>query len=132
MGIESGKNLRSLVQQAEGRGIACPMIGAVLYVAFPIGGAGLDEISLEANSVRRSPLKQEFTFDLDKDKKPFLASFGTSPRDHVDAKLIFSFTKAFGALVGYEYGRLRPLYKLGDHNLKIGFTYKVKLVRKRQ
>jgi hypothetical protein len=131
IGVELGKNVKSLLEGAEGRGIVRPLFGANYILFFPIGSPGLDEIRLEANYIRRMPLKREVTFDFDKDDNPFLVSFGRSPRDYADAKLNFNFTEMFGAFIGYEYGELPPLYNLVDHSMKIGFTYKVKFKRLR-
>jgi len=96
-------------------------------VSFPIKISGFQSISLETTYERRMLMKREVSFMQLPDKTLKAVSFGRTPRDWVDTKLIFKFSDLFGAFIGYQYGQQPPLYKLVDHGLKLGLTFRAKL-----
>jgi hypothetical protein len=127
VGAELGKNLKSPVAEADGGGIARLYVGTTLNLRFPLKSMGKDSaLSLEANYERRWPLKREVSFEENDDGTLKAVTFGTNPRDWVDAKFIFKFNKFFGPFVGYQYGEQPPSFKLVDHQFKAGFIISAK------
>ena len=129
-GHELGGNVLSPVDGAEGRPVSRLLVGANLGFVFPVDRPALSDITFESSYIRRWPLEREHAFTQDTNKKPVPLEFGRRPKDYTEVKLTFGFTKYFGAFIGYEYGRLPPTYKLVDHNLKIGFSYRAVVGKK--
>lgn len=129
VGHELGANLKSPVEEADGRFIYRLMTGTTLNLIFPLQAADLEDISFEASYIRRWPLRREVSFEEDDNGDLQPLPIGTSPRDHVNLKLNFNFTKSFGSTISYEYGELPPSFKLVDHKTSIGLTYKIKVDR---
>jgi hypothetical protein len=128
--VEVGKNLNSPVSEAEGRGLARLMFGTTFNLAFKRrGDVPLKRFGIEANYVRRILLKREVYFEEAEDDTLQAVTFGTNPRDWVEAKFYFKFNKFFDGYVGYEYGEKPPSYKLVDHRMKFGLVYKSKIIR---
>jgi hypothetical protein len=122
IGTELGKNLKSPVAEADGGGLGRLLAGASLNLRIPLKDVGKESaLSLAVTYERRWPLKREVTIEEDDDGNLKSVTFGTNPRDWVDAKLIFKFNKFFGPFVGYQYGSQPPAFKLVDHQLKMGF-----------
>ena len=130
VGTEVGRNLFSPVREAQEKPLARVVGGTSMFVLFPIQYKDLDILSLEANYIRRFPLKDEVTFIVDEMKKVKPLQINTRPRDYVEAKLNLKLNKFFGVVFGYEYGELPPSFKLVDHRFKIGLVYKFAIDRK--
>lgn len=130
IGVEVGRNLNSPVPEAEGAGHARLLFGTTFNLAFKRrGDVPLKRFGLEASYVRRILLKREISFEEADDDMLRAVTFGTNPRDWLEAKLYFKFNKFFDSYVGYEYGEQPPSYKLVDHRVKFGLVYKSKIVR---
>jgi hypothetical protein len=124
---ELGKNLKSPVAEADGGTIARVVAGSSLNLRFPFRKFDKDgAFSLAAIYERRWPLKREVSFEENDDGALKAVTFGTNPRDWVDAKFIFTVNKFFGPFIGYQYGSQPPSFKLVDHQMKIGFLISVK------
>ncbi|HEV7894104.1 MAG TPA: hypothetical protein VGP08_26050 [Pyrinomonadaceae bacterium] len=128
VGVELGKNIKSPVEEAENKGIARGLFGSSLNLKYKIKQKALDNVSFEASYTRRLLMLREvyFTKSDEDDEKLRPVFFGRNPRDWIESKLNFNFREDFGAFIGYEYGQQPPSYKLVDHRMKIGLTYKVK------
>lgn len=125
-GTELGKNLKSPVPAADGGTLARVIAGSSLNLRFPFKKFDKDgAFSLTATYERRWPLKREVSFEENDDGTLKAVTFGTNPRDWVDAKFIFKFNKFFGPYIGYQYGSQPPSFKLVDHQVKIGFLISV-------
>jgi hypothetical protein len=131
VGSEIGKNLRSPLKAAEGKGIARLMTGANLTVQVPIKNENaLKQLEFTVSYIRRWPLKREISFDKD-DKGNFtLVTFGKGPKDYLDSKFTVKVNDFFGPYIGYEWGRQPPDYKLVDHKWTFGLLFKSKLKAK--
>lgn len=125
-GFELGKNIRSPLAEAEGKGLARGIGGTSLNLFFPFDEEEKRGISLEAIYERRWLLKREVSFEEADDKTLRAVTFGTNPRDWAEAKLNFKFTKFFGTYIGYEYGEQPPSFKLVDHKMKMGLIFSAK------
>lgn len=126
VGVEVGKNIKSPVPEAEGKGIARGVFGSSLNLRFPLKRKHLDSISLEASYIRRLLMLREIYFEKAEDDSLRPVFFARNPRDWVDSKLSFNLSDSFGFYVGYEYGQEPPSFKLVDHRMKLGLIYKVK------
>ncbi len=127
IGTEIGKNLSSPVPEADGGTLARLVAGSSLNLRFPFRKIDKDgAFSLAVTYERRWPLKREVSFEENDDGTLKAVTFGTNPRDWVDAKFIFKVNKFFGPFVGYQYGSQPPSFKLVDHQMKIGFLISVK------
>lgn len=127
IGTELGKNLTSPVPEADGGTLARLVAGSSLNLRFPFRKIDKDgAFSLAVTYERRWPLKREVSFEEDDDGNLKTVTFGTNPRDWVDAKFIFKVNKFFGPFIGYQYGSQPPSFKLVDHQMKIGFLISVK------
>ena len=129
VGVELGRNLKSPVKEAEHRGIARATGGASLYMLFPLGKKNLDSISFQTDYVRRWPLRGEVSFTEDDGGKLQPLFIGRNPRDYVASKLEFNVNDFWGVSIGYDHGRLPPIYNLVDSHFTVGFVYKKKLVK---
>lgn len=126
IGTELGKNLRSPLPAAEGDGIARILAGAearVVIFGNREKGQGIDWIT---SYTRRWLLTDELGFRTDDDGNLVLNHFGKSPRDFVESKVTFGFSKHFGAFIGYDWGQVPPSYKFVNHRFRVGFVYKYK------
>jgi len=72
-------------------------------------------------------MKRELGFEVNDDKTLSLTQFGRTPRDWIEAKIDFGINKFFAPYIGYEWGQVPPSYKLIDHRVKIGLSYKFSL-----
>lgn len=127
VGTELGRNLKSPVPEADGGGLARLLVGSSLNLRFPLKRVGQESaLSLAVTYERRWPLKREVSFEEEDDGTLKALTFGTNPRDWVDAKLIFKFNKFFGPFIGYQYGEKPPSFKLVDHQMKLGFIISAK------
>jgi hypothetical protein len=127
IGTELGKNLTSPLPAADGGGLARVIAGSSLNLRFPFRKIDKNAaLSLAVTYERRWPLKREVSFEEEDDGTLKAVTFGTNPRDWVDAKLIFKVNKFFGPFIGYQYGEQPPSFKLVDHQMKIGFLISVK------
>lgn len=125
-GLEIGKNLVNPLEEAEGQFIARPFAGSTLNIIFPMTRGPMQSISFESSYIRRWPLRNEIKFEEDDDGTLSAVSIGTGPRDYATARLNFDFAKFYSAFVGYEYGSAPPSFKLVDHKMVIGLTFKAK------
>jgi hypothetical protein len=126
VGTELGKNLKSPIPEADGGTLARLVAGSSLNLSFPFKKFDKDgAFSLAATYERRWPLKREVSFEENDDGTLKAVTFGTNPRDWVDAKFIFTVNKFFGPFIGYQYGSQPPSFKLVDHQMKIGFLISV-------
>src|SRR6266498_849332 len=127
VGTQLGKNLASPVHEADGGTLARLVAGSSLNLRFPFRKIHKDgAFSLAVTYERRWPLKREVSFEENDDGTLKAVTFGTNPRDWVDAKFIFKVNKFFGPFIGYQYGSQPPSFKLVDHRMKIGFLISVK------
>lgn len=121
VGYEIGRNIKSPVKDAEGRGLSRPLAGGSLYVyLFPkqISGA-----SLQIDYVRRFLLRREIGFTED-DGKLIPVAVGRGPRDYVKATFGFDLSDFAGVSLSYEYGRLPPNFNLVNSKFSLGLVYK--------
>lgn len=127
-GAELGKNLKSPLPEAEGKGLARVMAGANLAIQIPVRNVLLMR-GLEFNSsfIRRWPLKRELLVDKDANGNLVGLSLSKGPKDYSDSKLIIKVNDYFGWYVGYEWGRLPPNYGLVDHKWTSGILFKSKV-----
>ncbi|HEX7176193.1 MAG TPA: hypothetical protein VF240_13105 [Pyrinomonadaceae bacterium] len=125
-GLEIGKNFVSPLDEAEGRFLIRPLAGSTLNIIFPMARGPIQSIGLEASYIRRWPLRKEIKFEEDDDGELQPVEIGTGPRDYATAKLNFDFSKLYNAFIGYEYGSVPPSFKLVDHKMVIGLTFKAK------
>lgn len=124
VGFEVGRNLKSPVDEAEGRAIARSTTGASLYLnLMPKADKPL---TFQVDYIRRFLLRREVSFEEDDDKKLVALSVGRGPRDHVKAAFEYGFSDFLGMTLSYEYGRLPPNFQLVDHKYGLGLTYKFK------
>jgi len=128
-GLELGKNLKSPVKEAENKGIARGIVGSTLNLNFFLNRKNLSSISLEGSYERRMLMLREVYFEKAEDDSLRAVFFRRNPREWIETKLFFNLTDSFGFYAGYEYGQLPPSYKLVDHRMKFGLTYKVKFKR---
>ncbi len=133
-GIELGKNLKSPVDEADGNGIARPLIGANLFANLYTWSAGQNEyakaLTFETLYERRWPLTGEVALDDDDDGNPVGLQISRKPHDYVKSSLTFDFARNFGFKASYEYGSLPPLFKLVDHKFSLGLVFKGVFARK--
>jgi hypothetical protein len=127
IGQEFGKNIRSLVDEAEGKMIYRPLIGTTMNLIFPINKAGIYNISFEGDYTRRWLLKREVYFEETDDNGFQPLRIGKGPRDYLSTKFNLNFTKEFGTTISYEYGRVPPSFNMVNHKVSFGLTYKIKL-----
>lgn len=126
-GLEIGNNLKTPVTQARNQKIMRPNIGASLYLNFFTGRKLLDASSLQVDYIRRWLLRREVSINKD-DNGNFIPVFvGKGPRDYVQTKFQIDFTKYLGVAIGYDYGRIPPIFNLVDSRFSIGFVYKKQL-----
>ncbi len=128
IGFELGRNLKSPVEEAEGRGLARGLVGGSLYINFDQSED--KTLSFQVDYVRRFLLRREVTFELDDDQKPVPLVIGKGPRDYLKTTLEYDFSKFAGFTLSYEYGRLPPNYQLVDHKYSLGLVYKFSTVFK--
>jgi hypothetical protein len=126
IGTELGKNLKSPLAEAEHKPIARGLAGLDLIFDFPIEKP-IDDIVISGSWTRRWLMKRELGFEVNDDKTLSLTQFGRTPRDWIEAKIDFGINKFFAPYIGYEWGQVPPSYKLIDHRVKIGLSYKFSL-----
>lgn len=127
LGQEFGKNLKSLVSEANGRLIYRPLVGSTMNLIFPIQKAGLYDFSIEGEYTRRWLMKREITFQ-EADGGLFQPlEIGKGPRDYLSTKFTLNFTKYLGGTLSFERGKVPPSFKMVNNKLTIGLTYKVKI-----
>lgn len=134
-GIEFGKNLKSPVSEAEGRGIARPTVGTYLYSRVYQGNQTFARVTLDGLYQRRWALTDEVHFKdvdgMDAQGKPIKVTvpvfFGKKSTQWGEVNLNFNVSEVLGLFVGYQYGELPPAYKLVDHIAKIGVVLKAKI-----
>jgi len=125
MGLETGKNLRGVLPQIDGRNIARLKIGATDYIIFNTKLPWLQDITLQTNWTRRWLLIPEITYKTNKTGPQFSKiAISTGPRDYVNPALTFDLTKWLGVTASYEYGSLPPKYQFLDSKFTFGVTVK--------
>lgn len=128
VGHEFGKNLRSPLPEADGKGIARLYAGANLVVDIPFKSVKLLKgVHFDASYIRRWPLKRELTIEDAGDGKINLLTFGKGPKEYVTSKFTFKVNEFFGPYVGYEWGSIPPVYKFVDHKWTFGLLFKSKI-----
>lgn len=127
VGLEIGNNLKTPVTQARNQKILRPNIGSSLYLNFFTGNKLLDSSSLQIDYIRRWLLRREVGVDKDNNGNFIPVFVGKGPRDYVQTKFQFDFTKYFGVAIGYDYGRIPPTFNLVDSRFSVGFVYKKQL-----
>ncbi|HEX8459386.1 MAG TPA: hypothetical protein VF656_18990 [Pyrinomonadaceae bacterium] len=124
IGYEIGRNIKSPVGEAEGRGLSRALIGGSFYLNLtPRKTNGL---SLQVDYLRRFLLRREVSFEEDDMKKLVPRVFGRSPKDYLKATFEFGFSDFTGVSVNYEYGRLPPNFNLVNHKFSFGLVHKFK------
>jgi hypothetical protein len=135
VGFEGGKNLKSPVAEADGRGLARILVGSNIFARIYQGKESFARITLDGVYERRWPLRAEIGFRSEtievengKDKDILVpAIFGSRPRQWAEMKLNYNFNEFFSSFVGYQYGELPPAYKLVDHAFRFGLVVKAKI-----
>lgn len=128
VGFELGKNLRSPVPEAKGKGIFRPLVGADLTLQIPIKNLqALKGFEFQTSYIRRWPIKREVSIDKDDDGKLIGITLNKGPKDYSDSKFIIKINDFFGPYIGYEWGRLPPNYELVDHKWTFGLLFKSKV-----
>lgn len=125
-GLEIGKNFVNPLEEAEGQFIARPFAGSTFNVIFPLTRGPMQSVTFESSYIRRWPLRNEIKFEEDDEGNLKPVGIGTGPRDYATARLNFDFAKFYSAFVGYEYGSIPPSFKLVDHKMTVGLTFKAK------
>lgn len=124
VGFEVGRNIKSPVDEAEGRAIARATAGGSLYLnLMPKADKAL---TFQVDYIRRFLLRREVSFEEDDDKKLVALPVGRGPRDHLKVAFEYGFSDFLGTTISYEYGRLPPNFQLVDHKYGLGLTYKFK------
>jgi hypothetical protein len=128
IGFELGKNLRSPLAEAEGKGLFRPVVGSSMTLQIPINNLSLLKgLEFESSYIRRWPLKRELSVEKDDDDNLVALTLGKGPKDFSDSKFIIKVNDYFGPYIGYQWGRLPPNYELVDHKWTFGFLFKSKL-----
>jgi hypothetical protein len=128
VGHELGKNLRSPLPEADGKGIARVYAGANFVVDIPVKNVtGFKGVLFDASYIRRWPLKRELTIEDAGNGKINLLTFGKGPKEYVTSKFTVKVNEYFGPYVGYEWGSLPPVYKFVDHKWTFGLLFKSKI-----
>ena len=128
VGHELGKNLRSPLDEADGKAIARLYVGANLSVQVPIKNEDLLKgLEFTSSYIRRWPLKRELTVKENDDGTANLLTFGKGPKEYTDSKFIVKINDYFGPFVGYEWGSIPPVYKFVDHKWTFGVLFKSKI-----
>lgn len=128
VGHELGKNLKSPLKEADGKGIARLMVGADLTIRLSVKNlSALKGFEFTSSYVRRWPLKRELLVNKDDDGNLVALTLSKGPKDYSDSKLIFKVNDYFGPYIGYEWGRLPPNYELVDHKWTFGLLFKSKV-----
>ena len=125
-GIEVGKNLKSPLATAQGAGIARVVGGVNAVMDIPFN-TGIQGITFSADWTRRWLLTRELAYKVNDDKTLSLLEFGKSPRDFVEGRFDFAVNDFLSPYIAYDWGQVPPSYKLQDHRLRVGLTYKFKL-----
>lgn len=125
IGIDAGKNLKSPVLAADGRGILRPYAGASTYIGF-LRKKDFFPLSFEGNYTQRWLLARELKLKKDDDGNLIAAFFDKEPRFYIETKFNYQFNRFFGLYAGYEYGEKPPDYKLVKNSFKFGLVYKFK------
>jgi hypothetical protein len=127
-GAELGKNLKSPLPAAEGKGLARLMAGANLSIQVPVKNvAALRGFEFTSSFIRRWPLKRELLVDKDTNGNLVGLALSKGPKDYSDSKFIIKVNDYFGPYIGYEWGRLPPNYELVDHKWTFGLLFKSKV-----
>jgi|GEM_PF-2616160 len=127
-GTEIGKNLKSPVEEVEGKGLARAMVGANLTVQIPVRNlVALKGFEFTSAYIRRWPLKRELTIDKDADGNFVSLVINKAPKDYSDSKFVIKINDYFGPYIGYEWGRLPPNFELVDHKWTFGILFKSKV-----
>jgi hypothetical protein len=87
----------------------------------------LSGFDLNASYIRRWPLVRELTVKEGESGGADLLTFGRGPKDYLDSKFVLKVNDYFGPFVGFERGRLPPVYKLVDHKWTFGILFKSKI-----
>ncbi|MGB8508207.1 MAG: hypothetical protein WCD76_07375 [Pyrinomonadaceae bacterium] len=122
IGYELGRNFKSPVQEAEGRGISRLNAGGSLYFTIPLQGDRA--FSIQGDYIRRFLLRREVSFKEDDDKKLVLLNVGKGPRDYLKTNFQYDFAKFTALTLSYEYGRLPPNFELVNHKYSLGLLLK--------
>jgi hypothetical protein len=125
MGSETGKNLRGVLPQIDGRSIARLKIGATDYIIFNTNLPWLQDITLQTNWTRRWIMIPEITYKTNKSGPQFSkVAISTGARDYVNPALTFDLTKWLGITASYEYGSLPPKYQFLESKFTFGVSVK--------
>ena len=125
MGSETGKNLRGVLPQIDGRSIARLKIGATDYIIFNTNLPWLQDITLQTNWTRRWIMIPEITYKTNKTGPQFSkVAISTGARDYVNPALTFDLTKWLGITASYEYGSLPPKYQFLESKFTFGVSVK--------
>jgi hypothetical protein len=128
VGIEVGKNLKSPLEETEGKGLIRTMAGANLTVQIPVRNlVALKGFEFTSAYIRRWPLKRELTIDKDADGNFISLVINKAPKDYSDSKFVIKINDYFGPYIGYEWGRLPPNFELVDHKWTFGILFKSKV-----
>jgi hypothetical protein len=122
IGYEIGRNIKSPVDAAQGRGVSRGTAGASLYVNLTPGRTS--GLSFQADYVRRFLLRRETSFTQDDNKKLIPLGVGKGPRDYVKSTFEFDLTDFTGITLSHEYGRLPPNFDLVDNKFSFGLVHK--------
>jgi hypothetical protein len=125
LGVDAGKNMKSPVMIAEGKGILRPYAGISTYIGF-LRKKDFFPLSFEGTYTQRWLLARELKLKKDDDGNLIAVFFDKQPRFYIETKFNFQFNRFFGFYAGYEYGEKPPDYKLIKNSFKIGLVYKFK------
>lgn len=122
IGYEIGRNIKSPVGAAEGRGLSRGLAGASLYLNLtPRSKSGL---YFQIDYIRRFLLRREIGFTEDDNKKLAPLAVGRGPRDYLKSTFEFDLTDFTGVTISHEYGRLPPDFQLVNHKFSFGLVHK--------
>jgi hypothetical protein len=127
-GAELGKNLKSPLPAADGKGITRVLVGASLAIQIPVEHlVALKGFEFTSSYIRRWSLISEILVDKDASGNLVALTLSKGPKDYLDSKFIIKVNDYFGPYVGYEWGRLPPNYELVDHKWTFGILFKSKV-----
>jgi hypothetical protein len=124
IGFETGSNLKAQAAGTYPAAILRALCG--IHVGMNIFQAKKPKplFSIETDYILRVLLNPEPTYTTDSKGNYVLISTGTQPRYDINVKLNYNLMNYVALSVGYEYGRLPPVYTLVDNKYTFGITFK--------
>jgi hypothetical protein len=127
-GFEGGHNYRHTLDEDNG-------LGNLWRWKF---GANVYFVALNPPKLKRIDFSAAYKVRLLHTAEPFTETVGgeevttlrKKPRHYVGSNLDFMFSDALGISLKYQYGSLPPAFKLVNHSVSVGLTFKLKQANK--